>query len=203
MRKILTAVVALSLLVGGAIAFTACDGGNDQESATASESVAYENSSESSSVEVSENSTTENVIPEGYQLYSNGYVAFAYPLGWGKTDGSVVILNSATSTNNITVSYEPKSDIYLTMTTESFATDLKPILEEVGMKITNESVTQKSKGDLAITEISYTATIETISMDQTQFCVQAGEYCYFVTITEVTPDQELIDTVYNTLKVLA
>ena len=59
----------------------------------------------------------EPTIPEGYKLYDNGDISFAYPADWVKTDGGVVILtNKSGAGNNITVTYEAKNTIYDTFT---------------------------------------------------------------------------------------
>ncbi len=146
----------------------------------------------------------EAVIPEGYQVYSNDDISFAYPEEWTKTDGSTVILmNESGVGNNITVVYEAKSSFYSTMDVEDFNTSMKPSLEAVGMTVTNVVVTQTENDlDVSITKISYNASMNGVSMSQTIFITTAGSRTYSVTVTETTSASELVKNVFETLSVI-
>lgn len=140
-------------------------------------------------------------IPEGYVSFDNGDISFAYPSDWTKTEGSVTqLINPAGVGNNITVSYEAKSDLYKKMTVDSFNTTLKPMLETAGMKVSGVKVEQR-KNPLGIdaTAISYSASMSNVSMSQTMFIVDSGNKNYIVTITEVNADSTLVNNVFNTL----
>lgn len=143
-------------------------------------------------------------IPDGYQLYDNGAIAFAYPGDWTITDGSTVILvNPSGVGNNITVVYEAKNDFYKTMGVSDFETQLQPVFEQMGMVISNVSVEQtENQSGLAITKISYSNTVSGVQMQQTMYIITAGDKTYTVTVTETTPDAELVENVFNTLKAI-
>ncbi len=140
-------------------------------------------------------------IPEGYIMYDNGSISFVYPQNWSKTDASVTMLINPTGVgNNITVAYEAKSDIYKTMTVDSFNTTLKPSMDAVGMNVTGVSVEQKTNAlGNSIPTISYTASMSGVSIKQTLFVIDSGDKNYIVTVTETNADRQLVDNVFNTL----
>lgn len=149
----------------------------------------------------------EAVIPDGYQVYSNDDISFAYPEGWTKNDGSTVMLvNEAGVGNNITVVYEAKNDFYSTMDVEDFNTSMKPALETVGATITDTVVTQ-TKNDLSvsITKVSYNATAANgVSMAQTMYITTVGNRTYVITVTVTDSDSaaNLVENVFDTLNVV-
>ncbi len=139
-------------------------------------------------------------IPEGYQVYKNDDLSFAYPDDWKSNSGSVVMLINPTGIgNNITVVYEAKTDGYDDLTVESFNTMMKPSYEAMGMTISNVAVEKKTTNGLKVVQITYNAKMAGQSMTQTAFIFNAGKSTYTVTVTEVTPDAELVKTVFETL----
>lgn len=139
-------------------------------------------------------------IPEGYQVYENQGLSFAYPEDWTKTDGSTVILINPTGIgNNITVVYEGKTDMYAEMTAESFDELMRPTYEAMGMTLSNVTVNQKTSNGLDVTEINYTAKVMGVTMEQTAFITTIGDRTYTVTVTETTQDDTLVSNVFNTL----
>ena len=145
--------------------------------------------------------TTEAPIPEGYTEYSDGSVAFAYPENFQKQDGSTVIIQDATTGNNITVVYEAKNPYYATLDLATYNSEMKPAFESMGLTITNPSVKQtKNDAGVAITKISHTATASGVSMKQTMLITTIGNRTYTVTVTEVKSDSTLVNNVFNTLK---
>lgn len=169
MKKILCITLATLLVLGSMLAFSACG-------AKAPE------------------------IPEGYQVYEDGSLSFAYPEDWTKNSGSTVILmNPAGVGNNITVVYEAKTDVYEKMTVESFNTDMKPAYEAMGMTVSNVSITNQETNGLDVVELSYTAKMMGVSMEQTAFITTIGDRTYTVTVTETTQDDTLVSNVFNTL----
>ena len=142
-------------------------------------------------------------IPDGYKLYDNGSISFAYPDDWSMTDGSTVILiNPEGYGNNITVVYEAKNTIYDDMTVEDFNELLKPSFEAMGFSVSNPEVSIiKNKAGVTVTKMTYTATVDGISMQQTIFVTTANNRSYSITVTETWNDDELVETVFNTLNV--
>ena len=146
----------------------------------------------------------EVVIPDGYKKYDNGKISFAYPDSWSKTGGSVdTIVNETGEGNNITVSYEEKSDIYSEMDLASFNSTLKPVFESFGMTVSNASVEQlKNDNGVDLTKIRYTAKVSGTTMTQTMLILAVGDLNYIVTVTETEAQPELVENVYKTLTIV-
>ena len=142
-------------------------------------------------------------IPEGYQAYSNDVLSFAYPKEWSANSGSVVTLMDPNGNgNNITVVYEAKTDLYDDMTVESFNSMMKPSYEAMGMTVSNVAVEKRTTNGLDVVQISYDAKVAGQSLSQTAFITTIGDSTYTVTVTEMTPDAELVANVFNTLYAL-
>ncbi len=137
-------------------------------------------------------------IPEGYTLYENDDISFAYPEDWSKTDGSVMTL-AGENGNNVTVVYEAKTDVYEKLTTESFKTNVLPLYTQMGLTVTNPSVEQTETNGLSVTKISQTMSVLTQEMDQTQYITTIDDKTYTITVTEVVADDTLVQTVFDTL----
>ncbi len=139
-------------------------------------------------------------IPDGYQKYDNGALSFAYPADWSANSGSVVTLtNPSGAGNNITVVYEAKTDMYDDLTAESFGTMMQPTYEAMGMKISDVKVEKKTANGLDVVQITYNAKLAGVSLSQTAFITTVGDSTYSVTVTEMTEDDELVKTVFETL----
>ena len=142
------------------------------------------------------------VIPTGYTEYSNGDMSFAYPEGWVKTDGSVVILSEKSGGNNITVSYEAKTDLYDKFTVADFNSMMKPAYEAMGMSVSNVKIEHKIVNGEKINVFSFTTVAAGRTMTQTQYIFAAGTRTYIVTVTEATSDDALVKNVFDTIKIL-
>ena len=139
-------------------------------------------------------------IPEGYQTYDNGAISFAYPADWTANSGSVATLVNPTGTgNNITVVYEAKTDMYDDLTAESFGEMMRPTYEAMGMTISDVKVEKKTTNGLTVVEITYNAKVAGTPLSQTAFITTVGNSTYTVTVTEMTEDDELVRTVFETL----
>ena len=142
------------------------------------------------------------VIPAGYTKYSNGDMSFAYPSSWVTTDGSVVILSDKAGGNNITVSYEAKTDIYDKFTVADFNSLMKPAYESMGMSVSNVKIEHKTVNGEKINVFSFTNVAAGRTMTQTQYIFAAGTRTYIVTVTEATKDATLVKTVFDTIEIL-
>lgn len=140
-------------------------------------------------------------IPDGYQVYNNGDISFAYPETWTMTDGSTVILVNETGMgNNITVVYEAKNDVYSTITAEDFQSQMGTILAATGMTISDCTITQtENEIGTAMTRIAFTSTVANMELGQTMYILNVGERTYTVTVTETVADDALVENVFNTL----
>lgn len=199
MKKILSSLLTILLLVSLCACTDAPDSENENTYASTTETTTT--TEITTTTETTE--TTEEkkpAITDHYQMYDNGTISFYYPNGWTLTDGSIVLLTDIMTGNNISIVSEPKNDYYATLTTESFYTDMKPVLESMGMAISEASVKQtQNENDLAMIVITYTASFMDTEMTQTQYIVNADNLTYSVTVTEMVPNAELIETVFNTL----
>ena len=177
-----------------------------ETSATTSAATSAETTA-NTSAETTAETTAETVeidIPDGYQLFSDGYIAFVYPETWSKNDGSVTIL-SADNGNNITITYEAKTDYYENMSLTKFNSELKPTYEAMGMSISDISVRHNTnRNDVRTVELSYTVTVNEVSMEQTAFILTSGDRTYSINVTEtvVSLNNALVNNVDKSLTIL-
>ena len=173
MKKLLCMLLIIAMILMGAFAICSCD----KKSA---------------------------VIPEGYTKYENDDLSFAYPSDWTRNDGSATMLvNSTGAGNNITVVYEAKTDLYETSTEAELKAIFAQAMNAYGFSVSDFKLSQ-TKNDFVdkITKMTCTTTAaNTAAMRQTMFVVTVGDRTYTITVTESTADQELVDTVFNTLEI--
>jgi len=143
----------------------------------------------------------EPVIPEGYMVFDNTKISFAYPKEWTMKVNKVV--DDGKTGNNVTVASEPYTDIYLDMDVKTFNSTIEYALEMSGMMVSAPSIEQV-KNDIGIkmTKISYKVGYNGVPMIQTMFIVAVGDENYIVTVTEVKSDAELVQNVFNTLNIV-
>ena len=173
-----------------------------ETSATTSAATSAETTANTSAETTAE--TVEINIPDGYQLFSDGYIAFVYPETWSRNDGSVTIL-SADNGNNITITYEAKTDYYEDMSLTKFNSELKPTYEAMGMSISDISVRHDTnRNDVRTVELSYTVTVNEVSMEQTAFILTSGDRTYSINVTEtvVSVNNALVNNVDKSLMIL-
>ena len=194
MKKLTCTLLVLAMLLSAVCLFSACGDEQTEQSSQAEQSSKEEQS------EQAEESKYEP--PEGYQPYDNGEISFVYPADWSATDGSTVTLIGTENTNNITVVFETKTDLYETWDLEAFETTMKPVYESMSATISDISLEQKKKGDLNVTVINYNLSMQGIDMKQTLYIVSTASKTYTVTVTTVVEDAELISNVYDSLTVL-
>ncbi|MBQ4120840.1 MAG: hypothetical protein IJD35_02370 [Clostridia bacterium] len=186
MKKIIVTLAVLLLLVASLAVMTACGGTTETTAATTTTEAPV---------------TTEAPLPEGYTLYDNGDISFAYPEGFVKQDGSTVILADMTTGNNITVVYEAKTDMYETLDNNGYKTMFKPIFEAMDMTVTNYAVEQIAKNatGISLTKITHTASTQGKTMEQTMLITTVGNKTYTVTVTEVVHNDAFVNNVLNSL----
>ena len=206
MKKLLSLLLAIFCLT----ALVACNTNDEDteknEKATRTETSATDDTSVSSDTasvtekETEEETRGEVAIPDGYVVYENDALSFAYPKDWVKQDGSIVILQDAATGNNITVVSESKNAFYDTMTLKDFDTQMKPAYEAMGMTVENVKLERKTTATgMKILVVSFDNTTQGMTMTQTQYVTTIGDYSYTVTVTEVTPDATLVQNVFETL----
>ena len=211
MRKVLSFALCLILLAG--ILLVSCDNGTtaatskDTSATTAKETTASTSSetTANTSIETTANTSIETTAtaPEGYKLFSDGYISFAYPENWSKTEGSVTLIQNNSTGNNITVVYEAKTDYYEDLTVTKFNSELKPVYEAMGLSISDTSVKHKTNSnDVKITRLSFTTVAAGKSMKQTVLIFTVADRTYSVTITEVVSNTAVINTAFDSITAL-
>ena len=201
MKKFLAFLLGV-LMLCSALVMNSCDEKDPDDTAETTKPSASTIIDDVKETTTAEETTTEPtpVIPTGYQLYSDGTIAFAYPKNWSKTDGSTVILQNTGNGNNITVVYEAKTDYYEALTKTKFQNELKPALESIGMSISDETVTQtENDNGMKITEIAYLAVSQGRTLKQPLLITTVGQYTYTVTLTEMQTDDTVNQILFDTL----
>ncbi len=140
-------------------------------------------------------------LPAGYARYSDNKLSFAYPEGWTQNGNSPVIIQDASTGNNITIVSEPKNAFYETMTAESYYNAYAPQFAAMGMTISNVTLKRETTNGLSVIRVSLTNQFQGITMEQTQFIVAVENEHYTVSVTQVTQVPGLIENVFKTLYV--
>lgn len=186
MKKLLCVLSAV-LLLTGCLFLTACGNNNPAPSNPAS------NPSSSTSSEPP-------AVPNGYKLYDNGALAFAYPSDWTADNEEIVtLMNPDGVGNNITVTTEPKTDYYESITAKSLEDSMNESYQEYGMTVSGTTIEKKSTNGLNVVVVAFTTSYGGQTMKQTGYIVTIGNYTYSVTVTETTADSTLLSNVFNTL----
>lgn len=185
MKKILSLVLALLMMVSAMFAFASCES-PDVDDKDEKEENKEENK--------------EPTVPDGYKMYDNGDIRFAYPEEWMVSDGSVVVISSENGGNNITVAYESKSDFYDDLTADEFMSTMGPQFSALGQNISNVKVAHPTNEvGVKLTKISLNNTVSGVNMKQTMYVISSGNLNYIVTVTEVQANTKLVNTVFDTL----
>ncbi len=192
MKKIVLTLAVLLLLVASLTVMSSCGGTTETttEATTTTEPVV-----------TTTPETTPAALPEGYTLYDNGDISFAYPESFIKQEGSTVILVDGTNGNNITVVYEAKTDLYAKMDNDDYVELFKPLFDAMEMTVTNYAVEQISKNatGISLTKITHTASTQGKTMEQTMLITTVGNKTYTVTVTEVVNNDVFVNNVLNSL----
>lgn len=190
MKKLICALLILSMVFSGLFMLCSC---NSEEN---------EKNTDESITDANKSSTTEKpAIPDGYTTYKNSDISFAYPSNWKKTNGSVTqLMNPMGAGNNITVVYEAKNTIYETAKESELKELFSQSLGASGMSISNFKLTKTKNDNIkSIVKITYSASMNSVTMKQTIFIVTVGSKTYSITVTETTADANLVNNVFNTL----
>ncbi|MBO7250346.1 MAG: hypothetical protein J6V42_03630 [Clostridia bacterium] len=187
MKKFLSLFLCLILLLSAVTLFTACDNDDDRD--------------RDDDDKKKTTTTTKLDIPDGYELYSDGKISFAYPEDWENQGGSLVMFRDPDTTNNINVVYEDKTSVYDSLTADEFEEAMNEVYESMGMSISNVSVATKKTNGLSVRVFSFKTTVASTSavMRQTQYVTTIDNRTYTVTVTELVSDADLADTVFETL----
>ncbi len=153
---------------------------------------------------------TNVTMPEGYKAGRNSMLVYAYRADWmvGTSNTNTFATYTQEATGNAMVVSVKAADQLLTdysaLTTENFATLLKPALENLGAKIESATVSQEHvvENAMDVTKIEFTNAnvIPDASVKQTLLVYSNGENATVILITEAAPVDGLVDTVLSTLR---
>ena len=192
MKKIFCLVIALIVAL---CVFTAC--GNEQTSEDLSSDL-----TQTASKDNTDKADTNFTAPEGFTLYQNKDIVFAYPSDWAQTaDAS---FTSADNTKSITLTIEENS--YAGLDTQKYVQTVRPELEAEGKKLVTVSAGQKNKDGVDITYITRTFSTNGIDGETYQniYALDVKGKTYVITVTQpngLEVDKTLGDTVYESIKV--
>lgn len=194
MKKLLSALLVLSLLICCIASFSSCDIienilPQDNE----------EKNPEAEKTPEAEKKPATPEVPEGYKLFKNDDISFAYPDNWGSEIGSLSILQELSTNNNITVVYEAKTTMYDDMTVSEFKKMMQPSMSSAGLTISNVSISKEKTNNLDVIKITYDISSSGVEIAQTIFITHVDDKTYIITLTEVMSSKELGETLFKTL----
>ena len=141
-------------------------------------------------------------IPYGWTEYNNGMISLAIPEDWEIQPGQIaVIYDPSNSGKNFTIASEMKSDIYSTMTPDSYMDLVGAAYASSGLTVSDVAVEQTyTGGGEPLTVITQSTTSNGITMHQTLMVIASGSYNCVVTVTQLDANSDLVDTVMETLR---
>ena len=141
--------------------------------------------------------------PDGYQWYQDDYLRFAYPDGWDKSTlyGITILTPSTPNAETVNVVYEACTNTYYNMTAEQYAELVGPTLEAQNMIIDDVTVEHKSKNGAHILRVDYLVHTQGSTFAQTQLVLASGDRDCVITINHAVGESELLEKIYDTVKV--
>ena len=141
-------------------------------------------------------------IPYGWTEYNNGMISLAIPEDWEIQPGQIaVIYDPSNSGKNFTIASEMKSDIYSTMTPDSYMDLVGAAYASSGLTVSDVAVEQTyTGGGEPLTVITQSTTSNGVTMHQTLMVIASGSYNCVVTVTQLDDNSDLVDTVMETLR---
>ena len=184
MKKLLCMLLAL-VMVLAAMTLVAC-GGNDDDKKPTDEN--------------KEDEKTEITVPDGYTMYDNGDIAFAYPEDWTKSEESGLVMFTSGEAASINITAENKTDLYDDMTAEEFEKMFFPYFEAAGMTATNLKVEHTKNNGMDVMVVTYDMDVSGVSLKQAQYAVTGDEKTYVITVAvEASGDASISQNVLSTL----
>ena len=172
MKRFLSLLLVLLTLFASVLVLGACDKKEEDEN---------KDDKPKGSVEVE--------APEGYTVWKNGDVGFAYPSSWTEVDyPGILLLVQDQLGNNVNVLSEAKNTVYSTVTTENFMEVMGPSYEMVGSNISEPAVSRFNTADgVQVIKFTFKNTMPvsgvSVTVYQTQFYVNVGSKTYAITVT--------------------
>ena len=194
MEKLLSAFLVLSLLICCIASFSSCD--------IIEKILPQDNEEKTPEAEKTpevEKKPAAPEVPEGYKLFKNDDISFAYPDNWGSEIGSITILQELSTSNYILVVYEAKTTMYDDMTVSEFKKMMQPSMSSAGLTISNVSISKEKTNNLDVIKITYDISSSGVKIAQTIFITHVDDKTYSITLTEVMASKEVKETLFKTL----
>lgn len=199
---------AESVESGAAESSLVSDGSSaDESSAVSAESSAAE-SAETSADESGDLSVDDSSAHDLSDVteYKNDYVSFNYPSFCEviKTDGAAYFTGGDEFSIDIVDDTE-SADMYDGLTVEKFTEMVGADISELGFTLSNASVeTKKNQNGVEMTVISYriSAMGAIVNIDETVMAIRSGGTVQVITVTENVDCGELVQMVFDSVKVL-
>ncbi len=200
MKRFLTCLLALTLVLGCVFALASCG----EEETPKTESKAESKNEEASSQDtVSE--SKDYVLAEGYKLYTKKDISFAYPEDWELTDGANPIMLDEMG-NNFNLTYEnankENTQLYKTLSNDNFMEYFGNVFEAMGMNIKSYDVKRVTNaGGVEIIRCEYSISYQNINMNMYQFIIPGEKTHYNVTATEMTSISDEVKELFDSIRV--
>ena len=194
MKKTMTRLLAVLLILSCIFAMTACDEEKDDKKTDKDESV---------SVDTEKNK--EYTLAEGYSLYQKEGISFAYPSSWTLTDGSSPVMTSSNG-NNFNMSYElankENTEAYESLSKDTFMELIGNMLVAMGMTVSGVEVeTKTNDGGVEIIVCTYDATYMGKQMSYCQYFILGVEKHYIITATAFAPMDDAVEELFKSIRV--
>ncbi len=200
MKRTMTRILAILLLMGCFLTMTACDEAAESKGETESEQ-------KDTSVSQEETSAPKEAYTpaEGYTLYQKGSISFAYPEAWTLTEGASPIMTGP-SGNNINLVSETATEentrAYKSLTRQNFMEYIGNALVAMGMTVSNVKVETKTNDNgTEMIVCSYDATYAGKQMSFYQYIIVGEKTHYTVTATELASMADVVEELYKSIRV--
>lgn len=199
MKKTMTRLLAILLILGCFLAMTACDEATESKEKTEFASEDNADGGEASKAPVA------YTPPQGYTLYQKGAISFAYPDSWTLTDGSNPVMTGP-SGNNINlvseVATEENTKLYKSLSKQNFMEYIGNALVAMGMTVSNVEI-GKETNDSGVEMIvcTYDATYVGKQMSFCQYIILGKDNHYTVTATECVSMADVVEELFKSIRV--
>ncbi len=195
MKKVLTCLLALTLVLTCVFAMTAC--GEQEEPKKESEA------EDTSSTEETVSTPKEYVLAEGYKPFGTSALSFAYPKDWTLTDSDNPVMadDQGNSVNLVSeTANDQNTELYTSLSQDTFMELMGNVFEAMGMDIGTYSVEKKTNDQgVEMVVCTYSLTYQEIEMTMTQFILVGEKNHYTITVTAVADIDEVTAEVFKSI----
>lgn len=200
MKRLLTCLLALILVLTCVFAMTACGEKEDPKKESEAEDTSSVESAESAE---SAESTPEAYKPaKGYKLYSKSGISFAYPEDWEIEDDVIIDENGNNINMNYSAASKAEAEVFRTLSNDTFMELMGNLYEAMGMSVSNHNVkTVTNASGVEVISCEFSLSFEGIEMNMCQFIILGEKKHYTITITEMTDIDAVIAEVLKSITI--